>query len=138
MDPCISDDGEYELCRLPLHCIVRCVVCSLRFVRRFSAHADNDRSVVFIQSIIFPNSCGFGECRALAREICSLWPNKADYIVDCARFVIRDLKKEGSNGLSKSCKVGVGWLYGDQLKLIEGVGKLCHDIFGRHSVLKMA
>ena len=57
--------------------------------------------------------------------------------MDRARFVIRDLKKEGSDGLSDYCKAGVGRLSGNRLKLIEGMSKFRHDIFGRHSALKM-
>ena len=54
-----------------------------------------------------------------------------------ARFVIQDLEKEGRDDLPDSCKVGVGQLSGDRLKLIEGMGEFCHDIFGRHSASKM-
>ena len=45
-DLCVGNDRKDELCRLPSHCLVRRVVCALRLVRRFSARADDGRSVV--------------------------------------------------------------------------------------------
>ena len=65
-------------------------------------------------------------------------PNEADEVVHRAHFVIRDLEKEGRNGLPDSCKVGVRRLSQDRLELIEGMGKFRHDLFGRHSGSKMA
>ena len=55
---------------------------------------------------------------------------------DC--FIIRDLEEEESDGLSKSCKVGVGRLSDNRLEVVEGVGKFCYDLFRRHSAPKMA
>ena len=43
--PCISDDGEEELCRLLSSCLVRRSVCALRLVRHFSAHAEDGSSI---------------------------------------------------------------------------------------------
>ena len=72
------------------------------------------------------------------RDICSLRPNKSDGIVDCACFVIRDLKKERSDGLSDSCKVGVGRLSIDRLEVVKGMQEFCQNLFGSHSTLEMA
>ena len=58
--------------------------------------------------------------------------------MDRACFVIRDLEEEGSDGLLKSCKVGVGRLSDDRLEVVKGVGEFRHDLFGRHSTSKMA
>ena len=77
-DPCISNDGKDELCRLPSRCLVRRAVCALRLVCRFSARSDNVHSVVVDRRIVCPDSCRFGECRAVARDICTLRPNKTD------------------------------------------------------------
>ena len=45
-DPCVGDNGEDELCRLPSHCLVRCAVFALRFMRRFCARVNDGRSIV--------------------------------------------------------------------------------------------
>ena len=45
-DPCISDDGEDELCRILSRCLVRRAVGALRFMRRFCVRVDDGRSVV--------------------------------------------------------------------------------------------
>ena len=58
--------------------------------------------------------------------------------MDRAHFDIRDMEEEGSDGLSKSCKVGVGRLSDDRLEVVEGVAEFRHDLFRRHSVPKMA
>ena len=58
LDPGISADSKYELCRLPSRFLVRCKVSALRFVRRLIAHTDDGRSVVVDRFIISPNSCG--------------------------------------------------------------------------------
>ena len=102
------------------------------------AHTDDGRRVVFYRWIVCPESCSFGECRTVARDICSLRPDKANEVVDCARFVIRDLKKEGSDGLSDSCKVGVWRLSDDRIKVVKGMCEFCHNLLRRHSASEMA
>ena len=53
--------------------------------------------------------------------------------MDRSRFVIRDLKEERSDGLSKSREVGVGRLSVDGLEIIEGVGEFRHNLLGSHA-----
>ena len=45
-DPCVGNDGEDELCRLPSHYLVRRAVRVIRFMRRLCSCAENGRSVV--------------------------------------------------------------------------------------------
>ena len=59
--------------------------------------------------------------------------------MDRSRFVVRDLKEERSDGLSKSCEVVVGGLSVDWFEVVEGVGKIRQNLFGSHAALpKMA
>ena len=53
---------------------------------------DDGRSVVFDIRIVGLDSCGIMERLAVAGNVSSLRPNKADDFVDCSRFVIRDLQ----------------------------------------------
>ena len=53
-------------------------------------------------------------------------------------FVVRDMKEERSDGLSKYCEVGVGRLSDDRLEVFEGVGEFRHDLLRRHSAPKLA
>ena len=46
-------------------------------MRRFSARADGGRSVLVDGFFVIPDSCGFGEHYAVARDVCGLRPNKA-------------------------------------------------------------
>ena len=43
--------------------------------------------------------------------------------MDCARFAIRDLMKDGFDGLSDSCKVGVGRLSVNPLEVVKEMGE---------------
>ena len=138
MDPGVSDDGGDELSRLPLRCLVCCVVRALGFVCRFGARADDGRSVVVNVLVERPDSYWFGERLAVTSNVCGLRLNEAYQIVDRSCFVVRDLEEERSDGLSKSCEVGVGRLSGDQLEIVEGVGEFCHNPLRRHGALKMA
>ena len=105
---------------------------------RFSALADDSRSVVVRFFVVSPESCWFGESLSVARDVWGLRPNKANQIVNCARFVVQDLDEERSNGLSKSCEVGVRRFSDDRLKVVKGVGESRHNLLGRHSAPKMA
>ena len=59
--------------------------------------------------------------------------------MDCARFVVRDLKEERSDGLSKSCEIEVGRFSVDRLEFVEGVGEFRHNLFRSHAApAKMA
>ena len=127
-----------ELCPLPSHCLVYHAVCALRFC---SASVRARKTAVASSLICFvvrPNSCGLGELLAVARDICSLRPNNADQVVDCFHFVVRDLEEEGSDGLLKSCKVRVGQLFDNRLKVVKGVVEFRHDLLGCHSAPNMA
>ena len=105
---------------------------------RFSACTDDGRSIIADFFVVRPNSCGLGELLAVARDICSLRPNNADQVVDCFHFVVRDLEEEGSDGLLKSCKVRVGQLFDNRLKVVKGVVEFRHDLLGCHSAPNMA
>ena len=98
-----------------MRCLVCRVVRAIRFVHRFSACADNGRSVVVNCFVVRPDSFWFGERLALARDVCGLWSNEADHIVNRARFVVRDLEEERSDGLPKYFEVVVVWLSNDWL-----------------------
>ena len=104
----------------------------------FSARADDGRIAVVNCFVVGPDSCWSRKRLAVALDVCGLQPNKADQIVNRARFVVRDLEEERSYGLSKSCEVGVRCLSNDQIEVVEGVGEFCHDLLGRHSAPKMA
>ena len=105
---------------------------------RFSARADDGHIVFFNCFVVRPKSCGFGERLAVARDVCGLQPNKADQVVDRACFVVWDLEEEGSERLSKSCKVGVGRFSDDRLEVVKGVVEFRHNLLGCHTAPKMA
>ena len=90
---------------------------------RFGARTDDRHSVVVDVFIVGPDSCLLGECFAIASDICGFRPNKANRVVDRSHLVVRDLKKERRDGLSKSCEVGVGRLSVNQLEVVKGVGE---------------
>ena len=124
--------------RLTSRCLVCCGVRALGFVLRFSACTDDGKRVIVNGLVVRPNSCWFGERLALASDVCGLRPNKAYQIVNRSHFVVQDLEEERSNGISKSCEVGVGWLYEDRLEVFEVVGKFCRNLLGSHAAPKMA
>ena len=90
---------------------------------RFGVRTDNGRSVVVDVFITGPDSCAIGERLAVAGGVYGFWTNKANQVVERSRFVLRDLKEERSNGLSKSRDDGVKRLSFNQLEVIEGVGE---------------
>ena len=73
-----------------------------------SKRTDDGLSVVINIFVVRPDSCRLGERRAVASDVCGPRPTEAYQIVERPRFVVRDPKEERSNGLSKSCEVGVG------------------------------
>ena len=109
-DPGVGNDGEQELCCLLSRCFICSMIGALCLVCRFIARTDDGRNVVVNVCIVSPDSCGIGERLSVARNVSSLRPNKVDDVVDSTRFVIQDLKEDRSDGLSKSCEVGVGRL----------------------------
>ena len=80
------------MCHLPSLRFVRNTIGALCLVGRLGARKENGRSVVVYGRIVGPDSCGIGECLAVASDVRSLRPNKADEVMDGSRFVIRDLK----------------------------------------------
>ena len=46
LDPCVRDDGEHEMCRLPSRGVICSVVCAPCLVCRLEACPDDGRSVV--------------------------------------------------------------------------------------------
>ena len=62
----------------------------------FCARAGDVHSIVVNGGIVGYDHHAFGECRAVARDICSLWPNEADEVMHRARFFVRDLEKRGA------------------------------------------
>ena len=132
MDPCVGDDGEDELCRLPPRCLVSRAVGALRFMCRFCARSDDGRSAVVDGEIVGSNPRGFGKCRALARDIFSLRTIEANEFMHRACFVIPILEKEGRNDLSDSGEVGNGRLPSHRLKLFKEMGEFCHNLLGHH------
>ena len=59
--------------------------------------------------------------------------------MDRSCFILRDLKEERSDGLSKSGEVGVGRFSVNWLEAVEGVGEFRHNLFGSHAApAKMA
>ena len=96
------------------------------------------RSVVVNFLVVRPDSFWFRERLAVASDVCGLRPNKANQIVNPSRFVVRDLEEERSNGLLKSCEVGVRQLSNDRLEVVDGVGEFRHNLLSHHSVPKMA
>ena len=89
---------------------------------RLGAHTDNFRSVAINVCIVGPESYGIGELLAVASDVSSLRPNKANEVVDRSCFIIQDLKEERNDGLSKSCEVGFGRFSVDGIEVFEGVG----------------
>ena len=106
-------------------------------MRRFGARAENGRSVVVNCIVLRPDFCWFGVCLAVVSDVCGLRPNRAYQIVNRSRFVVRDLEEERSDGLSKSCQVGVGQLSDNRLEVVEGVGEFCHNLLWRHGAPQM-
>ena len=131
-DPCVVDNDEYELCRLPPCCLVSRMVGALLFMCSFCARAYDGCSVVVNGGILGSDPRGFGECRVVARDICSLHPKEADEVMHRARFVIWDLEKEERDDLPDSCEVGVGRFPGNRLEFLERMGEFCHNLLGRH------
>ena len=82
------------------------------------ARTDDSCSVVVYGRVVDPDSCGLRERLDVASDVSSLHPNKANEVMDGARFVIQDLKKERSDSLSKSREVGIGRLSVDGLEVI--------------------
>ena len=104
---------------------------------RFSARVNDGRSVVVNSFIIGPDSFWFGECLAVASNVCGFRLNEVDLIVDHSCFVVRNLEEERSDCLLKSFEVGVGPLSNDWFEVDKGVGEFRHDILGRHSAPKI-
>ena len=92
MDPGVGDDGEHELCRLPSRRFESSAIGALCLVGRLGSRTDNGGSVFVDIIIVGPDSCGLGERLAVAGDVSSHRPNKANEVVDCSRFVIRDLQ----------------------------------------------
>ena len=107
-------------------------------MRRFGTRADNGHSVIVNVLVVRPNSCRLGERLAVASDVCGLRTNKFYQIVDRYRFVVQDLEEERSDGLLKSCEVGIGLLSNDWLEVVKGVGEFCHNLLGRHGAPKIA
>ena len=115
------------------------VARSARFA--LCAASERARTTAVASSSVFvvhPDSCGFGERLAVARNVCGLRPNKANQVDYRAFFFVRDLEEEGRDDLSKSCKVGVRRLSDDRFEVVKEVGEFFHDLLGRHSAPKMA
>ena len=129
----VCDDGEHKLCCLPSRRFIRSAIGALCFVYRFGARTDNDRSVVVNVCIVGPESCWLGERLNVASDVSGFQTNKADEVVDRSSCVIRDLKEERSDGLSKSREVGVGRLSVDWLEVVEGVGEFSQNLVGSHA-----
>ena len=53
--------------------------------------------------------------------------------MDRSRSVIGDLKKERSDGLLKSCEVGVGRFSVNPIEVVKGVGEFFHNLLGSHA-----
>ena len=90
-DPCICDDGEHELCRLPSRGVVRGAVSAPRLVCRLEACSDDGRGIVVYGEVVCPDPCGFGEGFAVALEVCRLCLDDTYEVMYSARLVIRDL-----------------------------------------------
>ena len=93
---------------------------------------DKGRSLVVDKGIVRSDPCRFGVCRAVASDICSLWPNEAYEVMHIACFVIQDLEKKGRDDLLDFSEVGLGRLPGDRIKVLEGMSEFRHDLLGRH------
>ena len=107
-------------------------------MRRFGARTDDGLSIVVNSLTVRSNSCWLGERVSIVSDVCVLRTNEVYQIVDSSRFFVRDLEKERSNGLSKSCEVGVGRLSDDRLEVVEGWDEFCHNLLGRHGAPKIA
>ena len=125
--------------RLPPRRFVRSAIGTLCLVGRLGARTENIRSVVVYVCIVGPDFFGLRECLAVASNVSSLRPNKADEVVDGSRFVIWYLEEKRSDGLSKSREVGIGQLSVDGLEVIEGMRKFRHNLLWSHAApAKMA
>ena len=91
-EPCVRDDGEYELCLLTLRGVIRSTVRAPCLVCRLEACPDDGRSVVINLEVISPDPRGFGEGFAVALEVRRLCPDNPDQVVRPACFVVRDLQ----------------------------------------------
>ena len=91
-DPCVSDDGEHELCRLPSRGFKGGAVRAPCLVRGLESRLDDGRSIVVDLEIVCPEPLGFVESLAVALEVCGLIPNYPDEVVLPSRFVVRDLQ----------------------------------------------
>ena len=107
-------------------------------MRHFGVCTYDGHIVVVNVCVVGPDSCWLGERLTVASNVSGFRPNKADEVVDHSRFVIRDLKEERSDGLSKSCEVRVGQLSDDRIEVVERVGEFRHNLLGRHVAQKMA
>ena len=103
-------------------------------MRSFCALTDDGRSVVVDVGIVRSDLRGFEECRAIARDVCGLQPNKSDEVMHRFRFVVQDLEEEGREDLPDSYEVGVRQFPGDRLELLEQMSEFRHNILGRHCV----
>ena len=90
-EPCVCDDGEHELCRLPLRGVIRSAVRAPCLVCRLEPRPDDGRSVVADLEVIGPDPRGFVEGFSVALEVFRLCPDNSDQVVRPARFVVRDL-----------------------------------------------
>ena len=127
-DPCVREDGEHKLCRLPSRGFkggaVRapCLVCGLL------SRPDDGRSVIVDLEIVCPEPLGFGEGFAVAFNVCALRPNDADEIVLHSRFVLQDFQEGRGNSLPKSGEVGVQRLLRDRLEVIDRCSEFRDDL----------
>ena len=80
------------MCRLPSRRFESRAIGALCLVGRLGSRTDDGRSFVIYISMVGPDSCRIVERLAVAGDVSSLRPNKADEVVGGSRFVIRDLK----------------------------------------------
>ena len=78
LDPCVCDDGEHEMCRLPSRGVIRSAVRAPCLVCRLEACPDDGRSVVVNLEVISPDPRGFGEGFAVALEVRRLRADNTD------------------------------------------------------------
>ena len=90
--PCVRNDGEHELCRLPSRGVIRSAVRAPCLVCRLEACPDDGRCVVVDLEVISPGTRGFGEGLAVALEVRRLRADNSDQVVRPTRFVVRDLQ----------------------------------------------
>ena len=81
LDPCVRDDGEHELCRLPLRGFEGGAVCAPCLVSCFLPRTDNGLSVVVYIEIVGPDPLGSGERLAAAGDVGDIRPNEANEVV---------------------------------------------------------